>query len=106
MISNKKFISVVNELFISGRKLHVHFLFITQSHFIVRKDVRLNVTPVFVMKIPNKRIAITHSSDIDFAGFKRLYRRFTAKPYSLLVIDTSPSSDDLFHFCKYPLEEV
>ena len=41
-----------------------------QSYFKVPKDVRLNTTDFFIMKIPNKRelqqIAINHSSDIDF----------------------------------------
>ena len=53
-----------------GRKLNISLVFIRQSYFAVPKDVRLNSTHYFVMKIPNKRelqqIVFNHSSDIDF----------------------------------------
>ena len=56
------------------------------------KDVRLNSTHFFVLKIPNKRelreTALNHSSDIDFQDFMNLYKQFTVKPYSFLVNDT------------------
>ena len=55
MINNKKLNPVVTESFIRGRKLNVSIVFITQSHFKVPKDVRLNSTHFFIMKIPNKR---------------------------------------------------
>ena len=69
MINNKKLNPIVSELFIRGRKLNIYIVFITQSYFRVSKDVRLNSTHFFIMKIPNKRelwqIALNHSSDID-----------------------------------------
>ena len=55
MINNKKVNSMITELFIRGRKLNISLVFITQSYFKVPKDVRLNSTHFFVMKIPNKR---------------------------------------------------
>ena len=55
MINNKKLNPVVTELFIRGRKPNISIVFITQSYFKVPKDVRLNSTHFFVMKIPNKR---------------------------------------------------
>ena len=55
MINNKKLNPTVTELFIRGRKLNISFVFITQSYFKVSKDVRLNSTHFFIMKIPNKR---------------------------------------------------
>ena len=55
MINNKKLNSLITELFIRGRKLNISLVFITQSYFKVPKDVRLNSTHFFVMKIPNKR---------------------------------------------------
>ena len=65
MIDNKKLNSIVTELFI--------------------RDVRLNTTHFFIMKIPNKRelqqIAISHSSDIDFKDFINIYKKCTDKPY-------------------------
>ena len=55
MINNKKLNPVVTELFIRGRKLNISIVFITQSYFKVPKDVRLNSTHFFIVKIPNKR---------------------------------------------------
>ena len=82
MINNKKPNSIVTELFIRGRKLNISIVFITQSYFKVPKDVRLNSTHFFIMKIPNKRelqqIALNHSSDIDFKDFIKIYEKCTA----------------------------
>ena len=73
MINNKKLNSIVTELFIRGRKLNISLVFITQSYFKVPKDVRLNTTHFFIMKIPDKRklqhIALNHSSDVDSKDF-------------------------------------
>ena len=70
MINNKKLNSIVTGLFIRGRTLNVSIVFITQSYLKVPKDVRLNTTHFFVIKIPNKRelqqIALNYASDIDF----------------------------------------
>ena len=55
MINNKKLNSIVTELFIRGRKLNISIVFITQSYFKVPKEVRLNTTHFFIMKIPIKR---------------------------------------------------
>ena len=53
MINHKNLNSIVTELFIRGRKLNISLAFITQSYFKVPKDVRLNTTHFFIMKIPN-----------------------------------------------------
>ena len=55
MINNNKLNPIVTELFIRGRKLNISIFSITQSYFKVPKDVRLNSTHFFFMKIPNKR---------------------------------------------------
>ena len=55
MINNNKFNPIVTELFIRGRQLDISVVFITQSYFKVPKDVRLNSTHFFIMKIANKR---------------------------------------------------
>ena len=61
---------IVTELFIRERKLNISLVFIMQSYFSVPKNIILNSTYYFVMKIPNKRelqqIVFNHSSDIDF----------------------------------------
>ena len=70
MLSNKTFNPIVTELLIRGRKLNISLVFITQSYFAVPKNIGLNSTHYFIMKIPNKQelqqIASNHSSDIDF----------------------------------------
>ena len=53
MINNKKLNPVVTELFIGGRKVNTSIVFITQSYSKVPKDVRLNSTHFFIVKIPN-----------------------------------------------------
>ena len=86
IVNNKKHFPIVPELFIRGRKLNIFLVFILQSYFGVPKDVRLNSTHYFIMKIPNKQelqqIAFNHSSDIDFEDFMNLYEKCTLKPYS------------------------
>ena len=76
MLSNNKLNPIVIELFIIGRKLKISFVFITQSYFVMPKNIRLNSMHYFNMKIPNKRelqqIVFNHSSDIDFKDFINL----------------------------------
>ena len=55
MINNKKINPILTELFIRGRKPNIFFVFLTQSYFKVSKDVRLDSTHIFIMKVPNKR---------------------------------------------------
>ena len=55
MLSNKNLNPIVTELFIRGRKLNISLVFLTQSYFAVPKNIRLNSTHYFVIKIPNKR---------------------------------------------------
>ena len=55
ILSNEKLNRIVTELFIRGKKLNTSLVFITQSYFAVPKDIRLNSTHFFVMKIQNKR---------------------------------------------------
>ena len=107
MINNKKLNPVATELFIRGRKLllkKISIVFITQSYFKVPKDVRLNSTHFFIIKISNKRelqqIALNHPSDIDFKDLKKIYKKCTAEPYSVLVNNTTIPSDDPLRFKK------
>ena len=51
--ANKKFGSIVIELFLTGGKTSV--VFIAQSYFKVTKTTSLNATHYFLKKIPNKR---------------------------------------------------
>ena len=85
-------------MFLRGRKLNPSLVFISQSYFKVPKTIRINATHYFIMKIPNKRelqqIASSHSSDIDFKDFMKLYKGYTKEPYSFLVNDAILSSDN------------
>ena len=95
---------MITILKIKSRKLNISLVFIRQSYFKIQKDVRLNTTHFFIMKIPNKRelqqIAINHSSDINTKDFINIYKKCTDKPYSFLVNDTTLSSDDLYDLEK------
>ena len=109
MINNKKLNPVVTELFIRDKKLNISIVFITQSYFQVPKDVRLNYTHFPILKIPNKKelqqIALNYSSDLDFKDFTKIYKNYTAEPYSFLVDDTTLPSDDPLNFRKNLLKE-
>ena len=66
----------------------------------------LNTTHLFITKILNKRelqqiAIISHSSDIVFKDFIKIYKKCTDKPYSFLVNDTTLSPDDPLRFRKY-----
>ena len=56
------------------------------------------------MKIPNKRelqqIARNHSSDINSKYHITIYEKYTAKPYSFLVNDTTFASNNHLRFRK------
>ena len=105
MISNKKLNPIVTDLLVRGRKLNVSLVLITQSYFKVLKDVGLNSTHFFIMKIPNKRklqqIALNHSSDINSKDFMKIYKKCTAESYSFLVNNATLASDNLLRFRKF-----
>ena len=105
IITNKKFQSIIKELFIRCRKLHISLVLITQSYFFVPKDVRLNSTHYFIMKINNKRelqnIATNHSAGIDYKDFMKIYRECTKQLYSFLTIDTTLPASNLLSFRKF-----
>ena len=65
MFSIKKINLIVTELFIKCRKQKMSW-----------KDIRINSTHYFIMKIPNKRelqqITFNHLSDIGFEDFMNL----------------------------------
>ena len=111
MLSNKKLNAIVTEFFIRGRKLNISLAcVITQSYSAVPKNMTVNSTHYFIMKIPNKwelkHIALNHSSGIDFKDFMNFYRKCTAKRYSCLVFNTTFASDNPSHFRKNILEGI
>ena len=112
MLSNKKRAPIVSELFIKERKLNISLVFIPQSYFAKSKNIRLNSTHCFLMKIPSKwelqQIAFNHSWDTGFRfrEFMNLYNKYTAKPYFLLVTDATLARDNLLYFGKTLVETI
>ena len=108
--NNKKLNSIITELFIRGRKLNIFLVFITQSDFKFPKDVRLNFTHVFIMKIPNKRelqeIALNYSSDINSNNFIKICKKYIAEPYSFLVNRAMLASDNPLRFRKKSFQYI
>ena len=74
LISNKILNPTVTEIFIRGLLLH-YLIIKTQNKW----------------ELP--QLAFNYSSDIDFRDFMNLYKKCTAKPYSLLVIDSTLASE-------------
>ena len=54
-ISNKKINQVVNELLVKERKLNISTIFITQTFLSVPKDVKLNCTHYFNIRIQKEK---------------------------------------------------
>ena len=84
IMTNKKFQAITKELFIRCRKSNISLVFTTQSYFFVPKDIRLNSTHYLIMKINNKKelrnIADSHSTNIDYQDFMKIYRECTREP--------------------------
>ena len=55
MLNNKKLNPIVNELFVKNRKLNISLVFITQTYFTILKNIKINSTHYFIIKIPNKQ---------------------------------------------------
>ena len=74
------------------------------------KNIILNSTHYFDMKIPNKselqHTAFNHSSDIDIKDFTNLYKKFNSKLHSFLVTDASLASDNPLRFTKNLIERT
>ena len=100
----------MTELFIRGRKLNISIIFITQSYFKTPKDIRLNATHYFLMKIPNKRelqqIAYNHSADIDFKDFKEMYKKCMQGSHDFLVVDTTLPAENPLRFRKNLMQPI
>ena len=62
------------------------------------------------MNIPKKRelqqTAFDYSSDIEFENFVNLDKKYTAKPYSILMNDTYLTSNIPSHFSNNLLKTI
>ena len=104
IMTNERFQSIMEDLFIRCRKSNISLVFITKSYFSVPKVVRLNLTHYSIMKLNNRRelqnIAFNHFADIDFKDFMNIYKECIKEPYSLLTIDDTFSSSNPLRFRK------
>ena len=107
MVSNKKLNPIVTELFIRGRKLNISF--VTQSYFAVPKNIRLNSTHYFILKIRNKQklqqISFNHSSDTDFKDFVNLYQNIQQNNIFSAIVATL-ASDNILSFINNLSERI
>ena len=104
MESNKKLSPTVTELFLRRRKLNILLVFKWESYFKFFSTTRPNGTYYFIMKTPYKRelqqATSSHLSKIDFQNLIKLYIEYTKEPYSVLVNNTTFSSDSQLIFRK------
>ena len=105
IITNKKFQTIIKELFIRCKKLNISLVLITVL-FSCSKRCQIKFNTLFDYEINNKRklqnIAINHSAEIDYKDFIKVYRECIRKPYFFSTIDTAlPASDPLRFFKKF-----
>ena len=104
IMTDRKFKSIIKELFIRSRKLNISIAFFTQSYFRTPKDARLNSTHYLLMKIQSKKelqnIAQDNSGDIGFKDFLKIYKDCINEPYSFMFIDTTLPNGDHVRFRK------
>ena len=55
MLSIEKLNPIVTEFYIRGRKTNIYLVFITQSYFAVSRNISLNSTHYFIIKVLNKQ---------------------------------------------------
>ena len=101
IMTNKKFQTIIKELFIRCRKLNISLVFITQSYFFVPEEViKFNA----LNKKELQNIATNRSVDIDYKDFMKAYRKCTKEPYSFLTIDTTLPANNSLKFIKNLLD--
>ena len=93
---------LLNEMFVRGKKLNTSNVFILEIFFAVLEDVRLSYTNMFILKIPKKIIAFSHSSNIEFKYFMILYKN----PHCFLAIDTTLTSNNPLCIRENLLERI
>ena len=94
---------IVTKLLLKGRKPNISLVFMSQSYFKVPKNIKLNATYYFVMKIFNKREFQQIGSNLCLTLILKIgwnYKYHTQEPYSFLLNDTTLSSDNPLQFKK------
>ena len=101
LLSNKKLNTIVPEYFIRKGKLNISLIFSTHLLDEIQHTILL-----WKFQSKDQQIAFNHSSDIDFQDFMYLFKKFTTKPYSFLVIGTTLASDNSSSFRKNLSEKI
>ena len=70
IINNRELQPIVTKVFMGGRHLNFFLVFLTQFYFVEIKDIRLNSTHYFILKVKNKlefqQIEVNNLSNVDF----------------------------------------
>ena len=113
MLNNKKRNPIVTEFLIKGIKLNISFVFIRQSYFAVSKILNCILHTISLWKFQinenfNELYWITHQilTFNTFFDYKNLFKKYTSKTYSFLIIDTTLASDNCLRFRKNLLERI
>ena len=77
ILDNKKRNLIVTEFFIRNIKLNISIVFMTQSYFVLPKNIKRS-RHYFITKIPSKpelqQISFNNSSDVNCKRFLNLYK--------------------------------
>jgi len=92
-----KDLSMVENVYIRGRKLGVSVIFISQSYFKIPKMIRLNTNYMVLLKIPSNRDLNMILSEVGIGLTKeelmRIYDYATSEKFSPLIIDCDEEVD-------------
>lgn len=84
--------SLIEDLFIRGRKKNCSIIYLTQSYFTTPKDIRLQCNYFIIYQIRDKRevndILSNICIDLEKDKFIKYYNEATKKEYNFLMIDT------------------
>ena len=80
------------------RKFNISLAFVSKPYFKVAKDIRLNATHYFIIKILNKeepqQRASNNSSNIECKGLMKLYKDYTKEPFPFSMDNTTLPLDN------------
>ena len=105
IMTNRGFEAIIKKLLIRYGKLNISLVFYHSILFFCCKRCQIKYNILFDYENPQqnriKNIATDHSADIDYQGFKKIYRECTKEAYSFLTIDTTLPASDPLRFRKH-----
>ena len=113
MLNNKKRNPIVTEFLIKDIKLNISFVLSDNLILLYQKILNFILHTISLWKFQinenfNKLYWITHQilTFNTFFDYKNLYKKYTSKSYSFLIIDTTLASDNCLRFRKNLLERI